>query len=212
MLLVVVHDAAQAVSVLEHDFGARWREATSAGQTPTARLAEHLGVSIAFADDGPVPSGHDLLLLADAGRGLTSLAAQVACTHLNAEPQAAVGFGSGISDVQWMQKVTDVRAAARTNDGAVPQPVAVLADVLTDAADESLPVLIDGVVAAAAAMVAERLPELQAPAIGDEPAYQLFLDHLGIGAWGTAGIGPGQGLGALSGLGLLNLALLADDV
>lgn len=206
---MVVHDEPEAVSVLDGDFGTQWRAETLEGRTPTARLAAHLGVSIRFADDAQIPAGHDLLLLADAGRGLTALAALVACTHMSAEPQTAVGFGSGISDVQWMRKVTDVRAAAHSYDGALPEPIALLATLLTTAADQGVPVLIDGVVGAAAAVVAERLPELQAPSLGDEPAHRLFLDHLGIGAWGTSGIGPGQGLGALGGLGLLNLALLA---
>jgi nicotinate-nucleotide--dimethylbenzimidazole phosphoribosyltransferase len=210
LLLVVLHDEPKSVSRLPQDFAQQWRAHTTAGRTPTARIAERLGVPIAFADDPEVPADHDLLLLAGAGRGLTSSAARVACTHLNAEPQAAVGYGSGISDVDWMRKVVEVRTAAQS-ESALPEPIAMMATILADAAQKNVPVLLDGVVAAAAAAVAAASPELQAPVLGEEPAQQLFLDHLGIGAWGTSGIGPGLGLGGLFGLSLLTLALLAEE-
>ncbi len=109
ILVMVVADDPDAVSALPVDHGSRWRERTRAGKTATARVAEHLGVPIHFADTDELPTGHDLILLGEVGRGMTSLASQVACTHLNAEPQTVVGFGSGISDIEWMRKVSAVR-------------------------------------------------------------------------------------------------------
>ena len=214
VLVVVLDDEPDAVSALPPGFSSQWRVDTENGLTPTARVAEHLGVSLHFADSGQLPTGHDLVLLADVGRGMTTSAAQVACTHLNAEPQTAIGYGSGISDIDGMRKVTGVRAAAQEagSPPAVPAAVRLLADLLVSAGEAGTPVLLDGVVGAAAATVAEELPPLQAPILGQEPAHRLFLDHLNLAAWTTGGIGPGQGLGALGGLAALNVALLAADV
>ena len=214
VLVVVLGDDPDAVSALAPGFSSRWRADTEGGLTPTARVAEHLGVPIHFADTPRLPEGHDLVLLADAGRGMTTSAAQVACTHLNAEPQTAVGYGSGISDIDWMGKVTGVRARAQAagNPPTVPPAVELLANLLVCAADTATPVLLDGVVCAAGATVAEELPPVQAPVLGQEPSHRLFLDHLNIAAWATDGIGPGEGLGALGGLAALNVALLAAHV
>ena len=203
LLVVVVQDDPETVSVLPSDYGSRWLERTRAADTPTGRLAEHLQVPVHHASGPEIPDGHDLLLLADAGRGLTTAAATIACTHLQAEPQLAVGHGSGIDDLQWMDKVRDVRA--RT-DAQVPEPVTQLAHVLETA---DVPVLLDGVVSAAAAAIAGQLPPVQVPVCGDEPVQRFFLDRCEAGLWGTSGIGPGEGLGALSGLAMLRLALLA---
>lgn len=211
VLLVVVADDPEAVSTLPADFGQRWLAATMAGATPTARLARHLSVRIQHAQTPEIPAGHDLLLLADAGRGLTTLAAQTACTVLPAEPQLVTGFGSGISDLQWMAKVGSVRERAAHGE-APATALSLLAGILEHAADRGLPVLLDGAVSAAAAVLAERLPPVAVPVIGQEPAQRELLDRLELGGWGGMGIGPGQGLGSLSGLAMLQVALLVADV
>ncbi len=210
LLVVAVSDDPDAVSALAADFGSQWKRRTTEGSTATARLADHLQVTIHFLDEAPLPEGHDLILLADAGRGLTSRAAEVAVVRFDAEPQLVVGMGSGISDSQWMDKVTRVRASAGTEE--MPASVAALASVLEAASERHIPVLLDGVVSAAAAAVAPACPPMLIPAMGDEPAQKYFVDRIEAGAWGANIVGPGLGLGALSGLAMLRLALLAADV
>jgi hypothetical protein len=73
-------------------------------------------------------------------------------------------------------------------------------------------VLLDGVVSAAAAALASRLPATQCPMVGTEPAQRYLLDRTEVGVWGGTGIGPGAGLGALSGLAMLRIGLLAAHV
>ena len=104
-----------------------------------------------------------------------------------------------------MAKVTDIRD--RQVD-ETPEPIVQLAEVLENS---QVPVLLDGVTAAAAACVAQRTPPVQAPTLGDEPVQRLLLDRAEVPFWGTYGIGPGEGLGALAGLAMLRLALLATD-
>lgn len=211
VLLIVIDDDPEAASALPADFGQQWLSATLAGTTPTARLAQHLDVRVHHAQTPEIPEGHDLLLLADAGRGLTTVAAQAACMVLPAEPQLVTGFGSGITDLQWMAKVESVRDRTRDTE-SFPAPLGLLAGILEQAADRGTPVLLDGVVSAAAAVLAERLPPIQVPVLGQEPAQQLLLDRLDLGEWGGMGIGPGLGLGSLSGLAMLQMALLVADV
>ncbi len=200
LLVLAMHDDPQAVSVLAEDHCATWLTR----DTATKRVAESLGVPIVVAGAEPLPEGHDLLLLGAVGRGLTTAAALLAVQQFDAEPQKVVGHGSGITDVQWMAKVADVRDR-RLDD--VPTPVAHLAAVLEHA---QVPVLLDGVTAAAAACVAARLPSTQAPCLGDEPVQRFLLERAEVPVWGDYGIGPGEGLGALTGLAILRLALLAD--
>ena len=211
LLVVVVADDPEAVSALPVGFGDDWLAATQAGGTATARLAAHLDVPVHHATTPEIPAGHDLILLADAGCGLTTAAAVFACTHFQAEPQLVTGFGSGITDIQWMAKVADVRARSR-QDSDVPPPIGLLARILENAADADLPVLLDGAVSVAAAAAAERLPRAYLPTVGAEPSQQFFLDRIEVAAGTGAGIGPGLGLGALSGLAILQLGLLAADV
>ncbi len=201
LLVLALHDDPDAVSVLPRDHTDAWLDR----ETPTSRVADALGVPIVVAGAGPVPSGHDLLLLGAVGRGLTTLAAAMAVAHFDAEPQQVVGHGSGITDVQWMAKVRDVRDRRLEE---IPVPVAQLAAVLEST---QIPVLLDGVTAAAAACVAQRRPSVQSPTLGDEPVQRLLLDRAEVPVWGSYGIGPGEGLGALTGLAMLRLALLAAD-
>ena len=199
LLVVAVQDDPVALSALPLDHGATWQQR----ETPTSRVAHHLGVPVFVLGSGELPDDRDLLLLASVGRGMTTLAASVAVTHFAAEPQLVVGYGSGIDDLQWMQKVQDVRSRTHSS---VPEPVSQLAHVLQTT---RVPVLLDGVISAAAAALAERLPPVQSPVCGDEPVQRFFLDRCDAGVWGTSGIGPGEGLGALNGLAMLRLALLA---
>ena len=185
LLVLAMHDDPGAVSALPTDHCATWLDRN----TPTRRVAESLGVPIVVAGSGPLPEGHDLLLVGAVGRGLTTAAALFAVGHFDAEPQQVVGHGSGISDV-------------------TPEPIVQLAEVLENS---QVPVLLDGVTAAAAACVAQRTPPVQAPTLGDEPVQRLLLDRAEVPFWGTYGIGPGEGLGALAGLAMLRLALLATD-
>lgn len=198
LLVVAVADDATAVSALPQGYSQQWW----LRDTATARVADYLGVTMVAADSEP--PDHDLLLLGAVGRGLTTTAAALAVSVFGAEPQLVTGYGSGITDEQWMDKVADVRSRELVD---VPPVVAALIPWLEQA---QVPVLLDGVIAAAAACCADQLPGAQAPVLGAEPVQRFFLDRANIPVWGTSGIGPGEGLGALAGLAMLRLALLAE--
>jgi hypothetical protein len=212
LLLVVVGDVPGTVSTLPEDYARSWADLTAQGRTASARVAAHLGVAVHVTGAGGIPPGHDLLLLGDVGRGLTTAAACLAVTHFGAEPQLVTGRGSGVDDLAWMRKVVDVRDRARAAPEDVGAPIRTVAGVLEEAAEQGVPVLLDGVVSIAGAAIAQGTPSMLAPATGDEPAQEVLAGRLDLPTWGMAGLGPGAGLAALQGLALLNLALLASDV
>jgi hypothetical protein len=199
LLVLAFADDGEAVSSLPSGYAANWAR----NPTPTSRVAAHLEVPVIAAGE-ELPE-HDLLLIGAVGRGLTTVAASVAVHMYGAEPQLVTGYGNGLTDEQWMDKVIDVRG--RTVD-AVPPPVAQLTALLESS---TVPVLLDGVIAAAAAANAENLPPVQTPVLGLEPVQRFLLDRANVPVWGSSGVGPGEGLGALSGLALLRLALVADE-
>lgn len=205
-LIVVTGDDESAVSTLPSDYSQRWRTATLSAESATARVAAHLGVPLLLADDTEIPDV-DLLLLAGAGRGLTTAAAVVACHSFGAEPQLATGYGSGIDDLAWMDKVRDVRSRFDQSSA----PLAAMAEILETAADAQVPVVLDGVDTAAAASLAGRLPDVHVPAISDEPAHKFLVDRLDCPVWDVSSLPPGAGLSALGALSSLRLGLLAAE-
>lgn len=197
LLVIAGEDDPQAVSVLPEDYARTWQP----DGTATGRVAAHLGVTVVRFGQ-PLPE-HDLLLLGEVGRGLTSLVSRLAVGMYGAEAQLVVGHGSGIDDVQWMTKVQRVRDEALDDPPSCVSSAAALLEAST------VPVLLDGVLSAAAAAIADTGASLLAPVLGGEPAQRLLLERAEVPVWGVSGLGPGEGLGALSGLASLQLALLA---
>lgn len=186
-----------------------------------------LAVGRLLADE-EVDSGGDLLVPASLGVGATTPASVLVSVLTGAEPVAVVGRGSGIDDTAWMRKATAVRDALRRVRPFARDPVgllrvgggadlAVLAGFLIQAALRRTPVLLDGLVVGAAAMVAEEL----APGAREwwlvaqrspEPALMLACEHLGLAPVLDLGVRMGDGTGAAAIVPLLQMAarLLAE--
>jgi nicotinate-nucleotide--dimethylbenzimidazole phosphoribosyltransferase len=191
-------------------------DALSAGEVTAA-----LEAGRAIADD-EVDGGADLLVAGDMGIGNTTPAAVLVAALTGTEPVAVVGRGSGIDDAAWMRKTAAIRDALRRARPVTADPVgllrtvggadlAAMAGFLAQAAARRTPVLLDGLVVGAAAMVAEEL----APGARDwwlaghrstEPAHELVLDHLKLSPILDFGMRLGEGTGALAALPLLQMA------
>ncbi|WP_228045964.1 nicotinate-nucleotide--dimethylbenzimidazole phosphoribosyltransferase [Saccharopolyspora montiporae] len=198
------------------------RDALTAEQ---ARTALEAGRTIA---DEEIDSGADLLIAGDMGIGNTTPAAVLIAALTGAEPVAVVGRGTGIDDNTWMRKTTTIRDALRRARAVVGDPeallrtaagadIAALAGFLAQAAARRTPVLLDGVVVGAAALVAEEL----APGARQwwlaghrsaEPAGALVLDSLDLQPVLDLEMRLGEASGALTALPVLNAAvrLLAE--
>ncbi len=174
-------------------------------------------------------AGGDLLVPGDLGIGNTTPAATLVAALTEEDVIAVTGRGTGIDDATWMRKVTAVRDALwRVRDDhddplalvrRVGGPdIAVLVGMLQAAAEQGLPVILDGVVVTAAALVAEEL----APGSSDwwvaghrsaEPAHTAALDRLGLSPLLELSLRLGEGTGALMALPVLQAALaLAADM
>nr|WP_165839763.1 nicotinate-nucleotide--dimethylbenzimidazole phosphoribosyltransferase [Mycobacterium montefiorense] len=173
--------------------------------------------------DEEVDAGADLLIAGDIGIGNTTAAAVLVAALTNAEPVAVVGFGSGIDDAGWARKTAAVRDALFRTRPVLPDPLALLrccggadlaamAGFCAQAAVRRTPLLLDGVVVTAAALVAERLAPgarqwWQAGHRSTEPAHTLALTALDLDPILDLRMRLGEGSGATLALPVLRAAV-----
>ena len=167
-------------------------------------------------------SGVRLLAVGEMGIGNTTAASSVTAALLQCAPEDVVGRGAGLSDEGLQRKRQAVADALRVNCPTPDDPVDILAKVggldlagmcgaFLGAALCHLPVLIDGVVSAAAALCAQRLCPTAAGAmiashLSSEPAGPILLDALGLKPLITAEMHLGEGTGAVAAMPLLDMA------
>ncbi|HVE99120.1 MAG TPA: nicotinate-nucleotide--dimethylbenzimidazole phosphoribosyltransferase [Mycobacteriales bacterium] len=187
---------------------------------PEAMAAFGAGVSIA---DEEVDAGADLLIAGDMGIGNSTIAAALVAAITGAEPVDVVGRGTGVDDFTWARKVAAVRDALRRSKHLLLEPVELLAELggadvaamtgfLVGAAARRTPVVLDGVVSGAAALVAARLSPgavayFAAGHRSTEPAHTRALSQLGLQPLLELDLRLGEGTGALLAVPLLDAAV-----
>jgi nicotinate-nucleotide--dimethylbenzimidazole phosphoribosyltransferase len=182
---------------------------------------------IAIADE-EIDAGADLLVTGDMGIGNTTPAAALVAVLADADVATVVGRGTGIDDETWMTKAAAVRNAARRARPLKADLVdvvaacggadlAAMAGFLLQAAVRRTPVLLDGIVSGAAALVAHRAAFRSrewwlAGHRSTEPAHAAALERLQLDPVLDFGLRLGEGTGALVALPVLRAAgaLLAD--
>ena len=168
-------------------------------------------------------SGLDLLALGEGGIGNTTAASAVAAAMLGLPPKDVVGRGTGIDDAALARKVAVVRNALQVNAVDRADPVGVLAGVggleiaamvgaMLRAGGQRVPVVLDGFVVGAAALVAVALcpnlrPFLIAGHQSPEPGHAAVLAALGLSPLLDYGMRLGEGSGAVVALGVVGAAL-----
>jgi nicotinate-nucleotide--dimethylbenzimidazole phosphoribosyltransferase len=194
-------------------------DALSAEETAAAIEA---GRAIA---DEEVDSGADLLIAGDMGIGNTTAATTLIAALTNSEPVAVVGRGTGIDDAGWARKTAAIRDALYRAHGLSADPVgllrvcggadfAAMAGFCAQAAVRRTPVLLDGVVVTAAALVADRLAPgarqwWQAGHRSTEPAHALALLQLDLEPIIDLRMRLGEGTGAAVALPVVRAAVAA---
>jgi nicotinate-nucleotide--dimethylbenzimidazole phosphoribosyltransferase len=117
----------------------------------------------------------------DMGIGNTSSAAAICCALMDSAPAAITGLGTGIDDATLKRKIAAIEKGLRLNRPETADPIDVLAKVggleigaitglILGGAACRVPVVLDGFIAASAALLAVRL----SPAVRDF----LFASHL----------------------------------
>ncbi|QIS02786.1 nicotinate-nucleotide--dimethylbenzimidazole phosphoribosyltransferase [Nocardia brasiliensis] len=211
-------DPAVAAHKVRRSSGAIDREDALTEDEVRAALAA--GKAIA---DEEIDAGADLLIAGDMGIGNTTPATVLIATRTDTEPVAAVGRGTGVDDAGWSRKVAAIRDAMRRARPVAKDPVellrvaagadfAAMAAFLAQAAVRRTPVLLDGVVVTAAALVAEDLAPGSAAwwlasHRSTEPAHQLALQRLRLEPLLDFGMRLGEGSGALTALPVLRAAV-----
>jgi nicotinate-nucleotide--dimethylbenzimidazole phosphoribosyltransferase len=185
-----------------------------------ANAALDVGASIA---DELIAGGARALVTGEMGIGNTTPSAALIAA-LTGRPAADVtGRGTGIDDATLALKVGVIEAAlARIGPGAADDPAALLAEVggleiaalagfVVGGASHRVPVIVDGVIALAALLVADRLcPGAAAYVIAGhrstEPGATIALDHLGLEPLLDLGLRLGEGSGACLALPIVEAA------
>ena len=187
----------------------------------TDEVQAALAAGKAIADE-EVDAGADLLVAGDMGIGNTTPSAVLIAAITGSEPVAVVGRGTGIDDQTWMRKTAAIRDALRRAKPVTADPVALLrtvagADItamaafLAQAAVRRTPVVLDGVIAGAAALLAEELaPGARAWWVAGhrstEPAHTLVLEQLDLKPLLEMNMRLGEGSGATAAIPLLTMA------
>jgi nicotinate-nucleotide--dimethylbenzimidazole phosphoribosyltransferase len=175
--------------------------------------------------DEEVDAGADLLIAGDMGIGNTTAATTLIAALTGAEPVAVVGRGTGIDDAGWSRKVAAVRDALYRARGLTTDPVgllracggadlAAMAGFCAQAAVRRTPMLLDGVVVTAAAVIAEALAPgarqwWRAGHRSTEPAHTLALEKLDLEPIVDLSMRLGEGTGAAVALPVVRAAIAA---
>lgn len=167
--------------------------------------------------------GTDLVAIGEMGIGNTTTAAAVTAALTGMEPEKIIGRGAGLSNDGLGRKINAVKSALAVNQPARNDPIDVLAKVggldiasmcgaFLGGAACRVPVLVDGLISAVAALCAKRLcPNARhamfASHVSAEPAGKLVLEELGLEPPISALMRLGEGSGAVAVLPLLDMAL-----
>ena len=174
-----------------------------------------------------VERGLDLVATGDMGIGNTTPSAAILAALTGVPVAQAVGRGTGVDDAGLARKVAVVERALEVNQ---PDPgdaldvlskvggleIAALVGIVLAAAAVRVPVVIDGFISGAAALVAARM----APAAtgymiaghrSQEAGHRLMLDALGLQPLLDLGLRLGEGTGAVLAMHLVEAAARTLD-
>jgi nicotinate-nucleotide--dimethylbenzimidazole phosphoribosyltransferase len=172
-----------------------------------------------------VAAGNRCLITGDMGIANTTASAALIAVFTGTDPALVTGRGTGIDDDMHLHKVAVVRAALDRHTPDVTDPIGVLAAVgglehaalagfLLAAAALRTPLVLDGVIAGAAALVAAALhPDAAAAWVAGhrsaEPGHAIALTTLGLRPLVALDLRLGEGTGALLALPLVQSAVRA---
>ena len=156
------------------------------------------------------------------GIGNTTTSSAVASVLLGCDPLLVTGRGAGLSDSGLSRKQEAIKKAIKLHHPDPEAPLCVLSmlggfdiagmvGLYLGGALYQVPVLIDGVISAVAALLAVRIcptskKAMLATHVSAEPAGRMILDAIGLEPMITAGMRLGEGTGALCAIPMLDMA------
>jgi nicotinate-nucleotide--dimethylbenzimidazole phosphoribosyltransferase len=173
--------------------------------------------------DAQVDRGIDLVATGDMGIGNTTASSAIAAVLLQVPVAVVTGRGTGIDDVQLAHKIQVIEKAIERN---VPNPqdpfdvlmkvggleIAGLVGVIIAAASRRIPVVIDGLISGAAALIATELNQLIGAYLfaghaSVEQGHRLILERLGLSPLLDLKLRLGEGTGAVLAMSIIEAAL-----
>ncbi len=167
--------------------------------------------------------GYKLIATGEMGIGNTTTAAAVLSVLLGADPELVTGRGAGLSSEGLARKTEVIKTAIALNrpdkDDIIDViskvgglDIAGMCGVFLGGAVCRVPVIIDGVISAAAALCAVRLCPAAAgymiPShVSKEPASAMALEALGMEPYLNCGMFLGEGSGAVALMPLIDMAV-----
>lgn len=225
---VVVADLGVAAPIASHPAvvsariapGTRDMTAGPAMTREQARAAIETGIALVEAERA---RGLDLVATGEMGIGNTTAASAIVAALTGADVDEITGPGTGVDAAGRRRKIDAIRRALDVNR---PDPadahdvlakvggfeIAGLVGVVLAAVSHRVPVVVDGFIAGAAALVAVRLaPAARASLIAShrsaEPGHRRALDALGLEPYLDLGLRLGEGTGAALCIGLARAAV-----
>jgi nicotinate-nucleotide--dimethylbenzimidazole phosphoribosyltransferase len=169
-----------------------------------------------------ISKGADIIGTGDMGIGNTTASAAIACALMNVSPQKIAGRGTGVDDTGLQRKFSVITRALDLNK---PNPgdgfdvlskvggfeIGGLAGVMIGAASKHVPVMVDGFISTAAAMIAITIkPECRDHLIfahrSKENGHHLMLEWLGVKPLLDLDMRLGEGTGAALGISMAEAA------
>ncbi len=218
----VIHEFGRDLNLVHRKVAKGTRNLAREPAMTREEALEALWVGIERAREA-VAQGVDVLAAGDMGIGNTTSAAALGAVFTGRPVAALTGRGTGIDDAQLRHKVAVINRALSVHRLDAADPVGVLAAVggleiagiaglILGAGAARRPLVLDGFIATAGALVAAGL----APAVTDyliaahrsaEPGHQVMLDALNLKPLLVFGMRLGEGTGAALGMSLLEAGL-----
>src|SRR5450631_263831 len=200
-----------AAGLMSRKVGAGTADMTKGPAMSLAQVRAAIDVGIDVARD-LVSQGNRLLVTGDMGIANSTASAALISVFTGLDVAAVTGRGTGIDDGMLARKVSVIQTAIRVNTASPGDPIGALAGVggfehaglvgfLLAAAALRTPVILDGVIACSAALVARAM----APQAADywvaghrsvEPGATAALAHLDLVPLVDLGMALGEGTGA----------------
>lgn len=185
-----------------------------------AEQAVNAGVDIAKS---LCEHGTDIIITGEMGIGNTTTSAAISAVILDMPPENVTGRGAGIDIDGMSRKISVIDRAIKLNKPDKSDPfdlisklggfdIAGMVGLFLGGARFGIPVVIDGVISAVSACLAEMIEpgcrDFMLPShVSNEPAARLLLERLGLKAPITVGLHLGEGTGGVMLLPLLDGAL-----
>lgn len=158
-----------------------------------------------------IAQGIALLIPGEMGIGNTTSSSALASALLHMPPEEVTGRGTGLNDKMFQKKVRVIEDSVRKYSPVMATPldwlwavggleIAAIAGFIIGAAEKRTPVILDGLITSAGALVVHKLfppisEYLLAGHVGQEPGHRKILDSMGLDPLLKLDLRLGEGTG-----------------